>query len=59
MSMFALLSAIISQNELARNKSLMKEEFRKLDTDRDECLSQSEYRQLLNNCNIYMNDNGK
>ena len=36
----------------------MKENFQKLDTDRDECLSQSEFRQLLGQMNIVLNDIG-
>ena len=36
----------------------MKENFQKLDTDRDECLSQSEFRQLLSKMDIVLNDKG-
>lgn len=36
----------------------MKENFQKLDTDRDECLSQSEFRQLLSQMDIVLNDRG-
>ncbi|CBK20790.2 uncharacterized protein [Blastocystis hominis] len=42
--------------QLTSNKPRMKENFQKLDTDRDECLSQSEFRQLLSKMDIVLND---
>ena len=52
------LSCYLLQRELYRKEENVKETFRQLDYDHDDCLSKDEFKLLLLNNKIYLNDQG-
>lgn len=52
------LSCYLLQRELYRKEENVKETFHQLDYDHDECLSKDEFKSLLFNNRIYLNDQG-
>ena len=52
------LSCYLLQRELYRNEENVKKTFHQLDYDHDECLSKDEFKLLLLNNRIYLNDQG-
>ena len=52
------LRCYLLQRELYRKQENVKETFRQLDYDHDDCLSKDEFKLLLLNNRIYLNDQG-
>ena len=52
------LSCYLLQRELYRKEENVKETFHQLDHDHDECLFKDEFKSLLLNNRIYLNDQG-